>query len=143
VVTMPDRPPFHLAFPVRDLAETRRFYGELLGCPVGREADTWTDFDLFGHQITAHLSSGETGDRLSSPVDGRDVPVPHFGVVLDPAAWDALAERLQASDVEFVIEPTVRFRGEVGEQRTMFLRDPSGNALEFKSFPTPDALFRR
>jgi extradiol dioxygenase family protein len=138
---MTDRPPFHLAFPVLDIDATRRFYGDLLGCPIGRESATWIDFDFFGHQISAHLASGEVGDRLSNPVDGQNVPVPHFGAVLDPATWDALAERLKAAGTDFVIEPTVRFQGEVGEQRTMFFRDPSGNALEFKSFPRPEALF--
>lgn len=137
---MPELRPFHLAFPVHDLAAARAFYGGLLGCAEGRSSDTWIDFDFHGHQIVAHLSP-EAGDRLSNPVDGEDVPVPHFGVVLDMAGFEELANRLIQADVEFVIEPTIRFRGQPGEQATMFLRDPSGNALEFKAFRDLSQLF--
>ncbi|MCG8443490.1 MAG: VOC family protein [Caulobacterales bacterium] len=133
--------PFHLAFPVRDLDEARRFYGGVLGCPEGRSSESWIDFDLFGHQIVAHLA--ETGPVNHNPVDGQDVPVPHFGVVLDVERWRALADRLKAAGVDFVIEPYVRFAGEVGEQATMFFRDPSGNALEFKAFRDRGQLFAK
>lgn len=135
-------PPFHLAFPVHDLAAARSFYGELLGCAEGRSSDEWIDFDFHGHQIVAHLSS-DAGDRASNPVDGHDVPVPHFGLVLGMEAWEALAAKLTAAGTDFVIEPTVRFKGKPGEQATMFLRDPSGNALEFKAFPDMGQLFAR
>lgn len=135
-------PPFHLAFPVHDLAAARAFYGGVMGCPEGRSSDEWIDFDFHGHQIVAHLS-GEAGDRTSNPVDGHDVPVPHFGLVLDMDAWETLAERLKAAGTEFVIEPTIRFKGKPGEQATMFLRDPSGNALEFKAFGDIGQLFAK
>src|SRR4051794_41059773 len=127
-------PPFHLAFPVSDLAATRRFYVDLLGCAVGRTSDRWIDLDLFGHQLTAHLVAGALPPEPTNPVDGDDVPVRHFGVILEWDAWHALADRLRAASVRFVIEPHLRFAGQVGEQATMFFRDPSGNALEFKSF---------
>jgi extradiol dioxygenase family protein len=136
-------PPFHLAFPVHDLAAARAFYGGLLGCPEGRSSDEWVDFDFFGHQIVAHLVSGAGAGGASNPVDGHDVPVPHFGAVLDMQAWDALAARLEAGGVEFAIPPTVRFRGQPGEQATMFFRDPSGNALEIKAMADPANLFAR
>ena len=132
--------PFHLAFPVDDLAEARRFYGGVMGCAEGRSSDEWVDFDFFGHQIVAHLG-GEAGDRLRNPVDGHDVPVPHFGVVLSMDQWRALADRLTAAGTEFVIEPTIRFAGQTGEQATMFLRDPAGNALEFKAFADDSMIF--
>jgi len=135
--------PFHLAFPVHDLEEARRFYGGLLGCREGRSSERWVDFDFYGHQIVAHLDEAAKPERSTSPVDGHDVPVPHFGAVLSMDEWNALAERLRAAGVRFVIEPTVRFRGQVGEQATMFLRDPSGNALEFKAFADPSQLFAR
>jgi extradiol dioxygenase family protein len=136
--------PFHLAFPVRDLAAAREFYGGLLGCPEGRSSDAWIDFDLFGHQIVAHLAPGPAGDAPPhNPVDGHDVPVPHFGVVLAMEDWKELRDRLQAAGVAFVIEPYVRFEGEVGEQATMFFFDPSGNALEFKAFADPSQLFAK
>src|SRR5436190_6327835 len=125
--------PFHLAFPVDDLAAARRFYGELLGCPEGRSADHWVDFNLRGHQIVAHLAPDAARSRAVNPVDGEDVPVPHFGVVLAMEDWKALANRLQAADVQFVIEPTIRFEDQPGEQATMFFLDPAGNALEFKA----------
>lgn len=137
--------PFHLAFPVHDLAAARAFYGGTLGCAEGRSADTWVDFDLWGHQVVAHLDPGATGadEAHRNPVDGHDVPVPHFGVVLGWDEWHELAERLAAAGIEFVIEPYVRFAGEVGEQATMFFLDPSGNALEFKAFRDPSQLFAR
>ncbi|MEP6982842.1 MAG: VOC family protein [Sphingomicrobium sp.] len=134
-------PPFHFAFPVDDLGAARRFYGELLGCPEGRSAEHWVDFNLFGHQIVAHLAPEQVGRRSTNPVDREDVPVPHFGVVLDKQAWERLAERLTNSEVEFVIPPTVRFEGQPGEQATMFLLDPAGNALEFKAMADPAKLF--
>ena len=136
-------PPFHLAFPVHDLAVARAFYGELIGCPEGRSSEEWVDFNFFGHQKVAHLVPGSRAGNASNPVDGHDVPVPHFGAVLDMAAWDALAARLEAGGVDFAIPPTVRFRGEPGEQATMFFRDPSGNALEIKAMANPDNLFAR
>jgi extradiol dioxygenase family protein len=134
-------PPFHFAFPVDDLADARRFYGELLGCPEGRSSDHWIDFDLHGHQIVAHLAPGAARARATNPVDGDDVPVPHFGLVLEMGEWQALAERLKSAGARFVIKPTVRFQGQPGEQATMFLLDPSGNALEFKAMADPAKLF--
>ena len=122
-------PPFHLAFPVDDLAAARRFYGELLACPEGRSSDRWIDFDLFGHQIVAHLAPDAAEARASNAVDGDEVPVPHFGVVLPMADWKALAARLEGAGVDFVIPPTIRFEGQPGEQATMFFRDPAGNAM--------------
>jgi extradiol dioxygenase family protein len=135
--------PFHLAFPVDDLAAARQFYGGLLGCPEGRSADDWVDFDLFGHQIVAHLAPQQLRPRTTNPVDGDDVPVPHFGVVLAMAEWKALAERLEQAGTVFVISPTVRFEGQVGEQATMFFLDPAGNALEFKAMADPARLFAK
>ncbi|WP_375290299.1 VOC family protein [Qipengyuania sp.] len=137
-----DRPPFHLAFPVNDLVAARAFYGGTMGCPEGRSSEEWIDFDFFGHQIVTHLAP-DAGDRASNPVDGHDVPVPHFGVVLPMADWEALAERLREEGVKFTIEPTVRFKGKPGEQATMFFRDPSGNALEIKAFGDPAMLFAK
>lgn len=134
---------FHLAFPVHDLAEARRFYGELLGCREGRSSDTWVDFDLYGHQIVAHLAPADERVTVSNPVDAHDVPVPHFGVILEMAEWDALAARLRAAGVPFVIEPHVRFKGQPGEQATMFFLDPSGNALEFKAFADMGQVFAK
>ena len=136
-------PPFHLAFPVHDLGEARAFYGGLLGCREGRSAAEWVDFDFFGHQIVAHLDPAMQPGGHSNPVDGHDVPVPHFGVVLDMASWRSLAERLEAAGMRFVIAPGVRFEGEPGEQATMFFLDPSGNALELKAMRDPEALFRK
>ena len=136
-------PPFHLAFPVDDLAAARRFYGQLLGCPEGRSAGHWVDFNLFGHQIVAHLAPEAVRARASNAVDGEDVPVPHFGVVLGIEDWRALAGRLEAAGTEFVIAPTLRFADEPGEQATMFLLDPAGNALEFKAMADPGKLFAR
>jgi extradiol dioxygenase family protein len=133
--------PFHLAFPVHDLVLARRFYGELLGCPEGRSAQDWVDFNFYGHQIVAHLAPGETGASQRNAVDGHGVPVRHFGIVLPMPEWEAMAARLKAHGVEFVIEPYVRFKGEPGEQATMFFLDPSGNAIEMKSFANLDSLF--
>ncbi|MDB4386278.1 VOC family protein [bacterium] len=137
--------PFHLAFPVNDLLAARDFYGGTLGCREGRSSDRWIDFDLFGHQIVAHLKprDGSTGNPIENRVDGHDVPVPHFGVVLRWGDWEVLAERLKLEDVQFVIEPYVRFQGQVGEQATMFFLDPSGNALEFKAFKDPTQIFAK
>jgi extradiol dioxygenase family protein len=135
--------PFHLAFPVHDLAAARAFYGGLIGCREGRSSDSWVDFDLYGHQIVAHLVPARTGVAGHNPVDGHDVPVPHFGVILGIAEWQSLAERLQAAGTRFVIEPCIRFQGQVGEQATMFLLDPSGNALEFKAFADPAQVFAK
>jgi extradiol dioxygenase family protein len=135
--------PFHLAFPVTSLARARAFYGDLLGCPEGRSSEDWVDFNLFGHQIVAHLAPGEAGHGTTSAVDGDAVPVRHFGVVLSMAEWEALAERLRSRGVEFIIEPRIRFKGEVGEQATMFFLDPCGNALEFKAFADPGRLFAK
>jgi extradiol dioxygenase family protein len=134
-------PPFHLAFPVRDVESTRAFYADVLGCPVGRSAERWIDFDFFGHQLSAHVADADA--LATNVVDGDDVPVRHFGVVLTMERWEQLAARVHAAGVAFLIEPRVRFRGEVGEQATMFLRDPSGNALEFKAFADPTRLFAR
>jgi extradiol dioxygenase family protein len=136
-------PPFHLAFPVDDLAAARRFYGEVLGCREGRSTEKWVDFDLHGHQIVAHLAPDAVRARASNAVDGEDVPVPHFGIVLPMEEWKALAKRLQAAGVDFVIPPTVRFEGQPGEQATMFFRDPAGNALEFKAMADPAKLFAK
>jgi uncharacterized protein len=137
-------PPFHLAFPVHDLEAARAFYGGLMACPEGRSAEEWIDFDFFGHQIVTHLDPAMQPRRHHNPVDGHDVPVPHFGAVLPMAEWEKLAARLQSSgDVEFVIEPTVRFRGQPGEQATMFFLDPSGNAIEIKAMRDPANLFRK
>jgi extradiol dioxygenase family protein len=136
-------PPFHLAFPVHDLDAARGFYGGLLGCPEGRSSSEWIDFDFFGHQIVAHLVPGGAPRRDSNAVDGHDVPVPHFGAVLAMADWETLADRLTAAGVHFAIPPTVRFRGQPGEQATMFFRDPSGNALEIKAMADPASLFEK
>lgn len=133
--------PFHLAFPVDDLEASRAFYGGVLGCTEGRSSDHWIDFDLFGHQIVAHLAPGRAGRQASNAVDGDDVPVPHFGVVLDMADFNGLAERLKAAGTEFIIEPHIRFAGLPGEQATMFFLDPSSNALEFKAFADIGQLF--
>ena len=134
---------FHIAFPVHDLAAARDFYGGVLGCPEGRSSDAWIDFDLFGHQIVAHLKPGAAGVVHTNPVDSHDVPVPHFGVIVSPAQFERLAERVRSAGVEFVIEPYVRFRGEPGEQHTMFFLDPSGNALEFKAFADRSQVFAK
>ncbi len=135
--------PFHIAFPVHDLAAARDFYGGTLGCPEGRSSDDWVDFNLHGHQIVAHLAPQETCEAQRNTVDGHGVPVRHFGVVLPMAEWEALAERLRRKGVRFLIEPCVRFKGLPGEQATMFFLDPSGNALEFKAFADISRLFAK
>ncbi|CDM65018.1 VOC family protein [Pyrinomonas methylaliphatogenes] len=135
--------PFHLAFPVHDLEAARQFYGGVLGCDEGRSSDTWIDFNLYGHQIVAHLVPGHTGIRGFNPVDGHDVPVPHFGVILTMEQWQELAERVRRAGIEFIIEPHIRFRGQPGEQATMFFLDPSGNALEFKAFADRKQIFAK
>ena len=140
---MPERPRFHLAFPVRDLAEARAFYGELLGCPEGRSSDEWVDFDFFGHQIVAHFSPNEVGHKAHNHVDGEEVPVRHFGAILSMAQWKTLAARLQERNVAFLIAPDIRFEGQPGEQATFFFLDPSGNALEFKAFDDDSRIFAR
>ena len=139
---MNNRPLFHLAFPVHDLEEARRFYAGLLGCSTGRESERWIDFDFFGHQIVAHLAPAER-DTATNPVDGEDVPVRHFGVILEWDQWQVLADTLKKAGVKFVIEPGIRFKGQVGEQATLFFKDPSGNALEFKAFRDPSQIFAR
>jgi extradiol dioxygenase family protein len=140
--SQPALTPFHVAFPVHDIALARHFYGTVLGCPEGRSAEGWVDFNLFGHQIVAHHRPRDSGAALHhNPVDGHDVPVPHFGVVLTMQQWKALADRLQNAGVEFVIAPHIRFKGQAGEQATMFFLDPSGNALEFKAFQNMQDLF--
>lgn len=134
--------PFHLAFPVDDLQKARHFYGTVLGCAEGRSSDKWIDFDFFGHQIVTHLTANVPANQANA-VDGHQVPVPHFGVVLKWEAFHSFAARLTAAGVSFVIEPYIRFEGEVGEQATMFFRDPAGNALEFKSFRDLSQLFAK
>ena len=142
LIHRPMAPPFHLAIPVHDLAAARNFYGGSFACAEGRSSTEWIDFDFFGHQLVAHLDP--TRQPLhSNQVDGKNVPVPHFGVVLDWETWHTLAARLRDAGVRFVIEPGLRFRGQVGEQATMFLLDPSGNALEFKAFKDPSKLFAK
>ena len=136
-------PLFHLAFPVRDIAEARSFYGDLLGCPEGRSSNEWVDFNFYGHQVVAHLAPDECGNASTNDVDGDSVPVRHFGAILPMADWEALADKLRAADTRFVIEPHVRFKGQVGEQATMFFLDPSGNALEFKAFGDIGQVFAK
>jgi hypothetical protein len=134
--------PFHLAFPVRDLAEARAFYGQVLGCREGRSSESWVDFDFFGHQVVAHLSP-DTGPAPTNEVDGHAVPVRHFRVVLPWGEFSRMADRLRAAKVPFLVEPRIRFRGQPGEQATLFVTDPSGNALEFKAFKDPARLFAK
>lgn len=140
---MHELPPFHFAFPVASLSDARKFYGELLGCPEGRSSATWVDFNFFGHQIVAHLAPGAPRATAANAVDGDRVPVPHFGAVLSMPDWQALADKLRAAGTRFVIEPHVRFKGQPGEQATLFLLDPSGNALEFKAFADRARLFAK
>lgn len=140
---MTERPPFHLAFPVDDLAEARHFYGTILGCAEGRSSEDWVDFDFFGHQIVAHLCPESDRKRRSNRVDGDDVPVRHFGAVLPMDVWQSMSQRLKEAGVTFIIEPHIRFAGEPGEQATLFVLDPSGNALEFKSFRNVQQLFAK
>ena len=136
-------PLFHLAFPVHDLNVARRFYGDLLGCAEGRSADTWVDFDFYGHQLVAHLAPEHVRQHHENAVDGDAVPVPHFGVILEVSDWQALADKLVRAGTRFIVEPHVRFQGEVGEQSTLFFLDPSGNALEFKAFADPSRVFAK
>ena len=140
---MSSTPLFHLAFPVRDIAEARAFYGGLLGCAEGRSSEAWVDFDFYGHQVVAHLAPDECGLAATGEVDGDAVPVRHFGAILAMDAWQALAAKLRGADTRFIIEPHLRFQGEVGEQATMFFLDPSGNALEFKSFADMSQVFAK
>ena len=143
-MSTPELRPFHLAIPVDDLARSRAFYGELMGCPEGRSSERWVDFDFFGHQLVIHeVARAQQGPAGHNPVDGEQVPVPHFGVVLTMEAWEQLRDRLVGAGVEFQIPPTVRFPGELGEQATMFFYDPAGNALEFKAMRDPSALFAK
>jgi hypothetical protein len=135
--------PFHLAFPIRDIEETRAFYGELLGCDIGRSTDKWIDFNFFGHQLSAHIKPEELAKANTNAVDGKNVPVRHFGVILPWDEWHDLADKLKAHGIKFVIEPYIRFKGEVGEQATMFFLDPCGNALEFKSFQDESQIFAK
>ena len=136
-------PPFHLAFPVRDIEEARQFYVGVLGCGEGRSSPDWVDFDFYGHQVVAHLAPDECGHAQTSSVDAHQVPVRHFGAVLSIPQWEALADKLRRAGTKFIIEPYVRFKGEVGEQATMFFLDPSGNAIEFKAFKNMDSLFAK
>ncbi|DBA82620.1 TPA: hypothetical protein ACH3X1_006868 [Trebouxia sp. C0004] len=136
-------PPFHLAFPVSDLKQTKSFYGSLLGCPEGRSAAGWVDYNLFGHQIVCHQVKGYNANASANAVDGDPVPVPHFGLALSVQQFHDLAERVKQADVQFVIQPHLRFKGQPGEQWTMFFKDPSGNALEFKAMTTPENLFAK
>ena len=136
-------PPFHLAFAVTDLAATERFFVDLLGCKIGRTSQRWIDFDFFGHQVTAHLVDGALSKAETNPVDGEKVPSRHFGAILDWDDWQALSQRLVEAEIDFLIAPTIRFAGEVGEQATMFFRDPSGNAIEFKAFKDKAQIFAK
>ena len=140
---MESTPLFHLAFPVHDLAQSRAFYGDLLGCPEGRSSEAWVDFNFFGHQLVAHLAPDETRPAASNAVDGDDVPVRHFGVILSMDQWHALADKLKTAGTRFIIEPHIRFKGLPGEQATMFFLDPSGNALEFKAFGDMAQVFAK
>lgn len=140
---MTDRPRFHLAFPVHDLHKARAFYGGVLGCPEGRSADEWVDFDFFGHQIVAHLTPSSDTREETNEVDEKQVPVRHFGVILTPSKFKEIAEKLQSAAARFLIEPQTRFRGLPGEQLTMFVSDPSGNALEFKAFADDRMVFAK
>ena len=140
---MTSRPRFHLAFPVRSLSEARAFYGSLLGCPEGRSSDDWVDFDFFGHQIVAHLSADGRADKAHNVVDGEEVPVRHFGVILSMSEWRQIADKLSRAKVPFLIAPDIRFKGGPGEQATFFVTDPSGNALEFKAFDDESRIFAR
>lgn len=135
--------PFHLAIPVDDLAKARAFYGDLLGCAEGRSSAHWIDWNFYGHQLVTHVAPDRLLPPVSNPVDGHDVPVPHFGVVLDMPSWQELADRVRAAGIQFVIEPYIRFQGKSGEQATMFFYDPAGNALEFKAFADIEQLFAK
>ena len=132
--------PFHLAIPVSDLNESKKFYEQILGCSPGRFSEEWADYDFFGHQLVCHVSDS-INEQITNPVDGEEVPVPHFGVVLSIEEFEAFLLKINDKDIDFIIEPTIRFKGEVGEQRTMFFRDPSGNAIEIKAFKDMNNLF--
>ena len=134
--------PFHLAFPVHDLTEAKEFYTKVLGCTLGRSSEHWIDFNLFGHQVVAHLNPDELAKTKTSNVDDKEVPVRHFGIILEWEKWHQFSTELKDKEVEFIIEPYIRFKGEIGEQATMFFLDPSGNALEFKSFKDPEMIFK-
>ena len=134
--------PFHLAFPVHDLSEAKEFYTKILGCTLGRSSEHWIDFNLFGHQVVAHLNPDELSKTKTSDVDDKQVPVRHFGIILEWEKWQQFSIELKEKGVEFIIEPYIRFKGEIGEQATMFFLDPSGNALEFKSFKDPKMIFK-
>ena len=134
--------PFHLAFPVHDLTEAKEFYTKVLGCTLGRSSEHWIDFNLFGHQVVAHLNPEELSKTKTSNVDDKEVPVRHFGIILEWEKWHQFSAELKHKGVEFIIEPYIRFKGEIGEQATMFFLDPSGNALEFKSFKDPEMVFK-
>lgn len=140
---MPTIPLFHLALPVKDIAQARAFYGGLLGCAEGRSAPEWVDFNFFGHQVVAHLAPEECGSRATSAVDGEQVPVRHFGAILSMDEWHAMSDKLKSAGIQFIIEPQIRFKGQVGEQATMFFLDPSGNALEFKAFGDMSQVFAK
>ncbi len=135
--------PFHLAIPVKEINETRTFYREIIGCEEGRSSDHWVDFNFYGHQLVIHISDNVNKADATNAVDGHDVPVPHFGIVLPYSEWESLAERISKAGIKFIIEPYIRFKGETGEQATMFFRDPSGNNLEFKAFKNMDQLFAK
>lgn len=135
--------PFHLAIPVDDLAKARHFYRDTLQCPEGRTSELWTDYDLYGHQLVIHYQDNSDSKGHSNPVDGHDVPIPHFGVVLPWDEWEALAKRIKGAGIQFMIEPYIRFEGLAGEQATMFFKDPCGNALEFKAFKHIEQLFAK
>lgn len=136
-------PPFHLAFPVKDLKETDEFYSNVLGCSKGRSSDHWIDYNLFGHQVVAHLAPEDAGKGSTNDVDGHQVPVKHFGVILEWDQWHDFAEQLKSHKIKFIIEPYIRFEGKPGEQATMFFLDPSGNALEFKAFKDKSQIFAK
>ena len=135
--------PFHLAIPVNDLDKARHFYGGIMQCPEGRTSELWTDYDLYGHQLVIHFQNNGDADDHTNPVDGHDVPIPHFGVVLPWAEWEVLAKRIKDAGIQFMIEPYIRFEGLAGEQATMFFKDPCGNALEFKAFKHIEQLFAK
>ena len=135
--------PFHLAFPINDIESTRKFYGNMLGCDIGRETERWIDFNFFGHQLSAHVNADECKSRATCRVDGKDVPLRHFGIVLSWQDWEKLAERIKSANLDFVIEPDIRYTGKPGEQATFFIKDPSGNGLEFKAFKDNSQIFAK
>ncbi len=135
--------PFHLAFPIKDIEETKAFYKKYFNCKIGREDKKWVDFDFYGHQLSAHLRPEELNNTKENSVDGKNVPVRHFGVILSWDEWHKLSSELKSANIDFIIDPYIRFKGETGEQATMFFLDPSGNALEFKSFKDPSQVFAK